>query len=87
MLMIVTAYLGSREFAERLGIVPETLRRWVRSGRVTPAGRTPTGQLRFTEAQVAEVLAGPRRLTERAQDIEAHVLQAREEMRRLRREL
>ena len=48
--------LTSREFARRLGVVPETVRRWVRGGRLNPFGRTPTGQLRFHVDQVAVLL-------------------------------
>ena len=75
--------LTSREFAQRCGVVPETVRRWVRAGRVSPAGATPGGQLRFAEAQVDEALGrGP---SERALDIEAHVRSSLARLRARRR--
>ncbi len=76
--------LSSREFAGRVGVTPETVRRWVRNGRVLSWGKTPTGQLRFHPDQVRELLQGPRP-TERAQDIEAHVLAAKRRVERLRK--
>lgn len=77
--------LTSRAFAELVGVVPETLRKWVRRGLIVPAGRTPTGQLRFSEAQVAEALqvGSPCPSEQRAQDLEAHVMASRERARRL----
>ena len=43
--------------AERgLDVSYETIRRWVRAGRLEPWGRTPTGQLRFLEEQVIDSL-------------------------------
>jgi len=77
--------LSTRAFADRLGVVPETVRRWVRAGRITPAGRTPTGQLRFSEEQVADVLSGPASASGRAADLEAHVAASMARIRRLRR--
>jgi predicted site-specific integrase-resolvase len=75
--------LSTRQFADRVGVVPETVRRWVRSGKLGPYGRTPTGQLRFTQIQVEQALGlGP---TARAQDLDAHVLAARRKVERLRR--
>lgn len=75
------AVLTSRQFAALLGVTDETVRRWVRAGRVEPHGKTPTGQLRFVPSQVDEVLSRPVAMTERAQDIEAHALGARERAR------
>lgn len=76
--------LTSRQFAGRVGVTDETVRRWVRAGRLRPYGRTPTGQMRFAESQVAEVLSVPdSKPTERAQDLEAHVSAARERARAL----
>lgn len=86
--------LSSREFAARLGVQPETVRKWVRKGRIPPpAVRLPPrrdgkpGQLRFTEAQVEEAIrlhSGAPELSERAQDIEAHVLAARARLKIVR---
>ncbi|MBX3467273.1 MAG: helix-turn-helix domain-containing protein [Planctomycetes bacterium] len=73
--------LTSRQFAARCGVTDETIRRWVRGKRITPHGRTPTGQMRFHPDQVAEVLAARAAPTERAQDIEAHITVARERAR------
>lgn len=75
--------LNTRAFALACGVVPETVREWVRLGYITPDFRTPRGKhLRFTQAQVDEVKQG--RPSERAMDIEAHVLaaRARQRMRR-----
>lgn len=38
---IMTAYLHTADAAAQLGVHPETLRRWVRAGIVTPTWRTP----------------------------------------------
>lgn len=72
--------LTSREFASRVAVTDRTVRDWVKRGLLAPAGRTPTGQLRFAEAQVEEVLARGRP-SERARDIEVHVLAARQRLR------
>lgn len=64
--------LTTREFADAIGVVPETVRRWVRGGKLTPAGETLGGHKRFLESQVAEVL-GSRGLTKRAQLLCDHV--------------
>ena len=81
------AYMDSRQFAARIGVVPETVRKWVRQGKLRPAGRLLGGQYRFTEEQVLELLRAPRPLPERARAIEAHVLEARAKLaaRRKRR--
>lgn len=76
--------LSSRELATRLGVTPETVRRWCRDGRLVPAGVTPGGQLRFSEDQVRLALGGPAP-AERALDLEAHVrAQAERAVARLR---
>lgn len=73
-------YLTAREFGAALGVTDRTVRDWVRQGLVDPAGRTPTGRLRFTEDQVRQAVERGRP-SERARDIEAHVLAARERLR------
>lgn len=78
--------LTTRQFAERVGVVPETIRRWVRAGHLRPAGRTPTGQHRFAPEQVEATLHGPV-LTDGAQEIAAHVQAAQARLRRLPRVL
>ncbi|MCO5168057.1 MAG: helix-turn-helix domain-containing protein [Planctomycetes bacterium] len=72
--------LTSREFAARLAVTDRTVRDWVKKGLLVPACRTPTGRLRFSEGQVEEIVERGRP-TERARDIEAHVLSARERLR------
>jgi excisionase family DNA binding protein len=47
--------IGIKKAAERLGIHPETLRRWDRAGRIT-AYRTPTGIRRFKLADLDNFL-------------------------------
>ena len=44
--------LTVREVADRLRVEPESVRRWVKEGKLTVAGRTPGGQLRFNEEDV-----------------------------------
>lgn len=88
----MTRLLTSRQVADRLGIQPETLTKWIRTGRIAPpATRLPPGkdgkpgQYRWTEAEVAEILRGrapaPGAPSERAQDIEA-LLQASQQRAR-----
>lgn len=67
-------------FARLVGVTPETIRRWVREEKLRPAGRTPGGQLRFTEDQVDTLLSGERP-TGLASALEAHVLAARAKLR------
>ena len=82
------APLSARAFAARCGVVPETVREWVRQGKLVPVGRTPGGHLRFSEDQVSAFLAGGGPvLSERAKDIQAHVMAARARLRMLRRAL
>lgn len=70
--------LDTKAFAKRVGVHPKTVARWVQAGDIVP-GRTPGGRYRFTEAHVALVLRG--RASERALDLEAHVLASRAAMR------
>lgn len=66
--------LNTAEIARAVGVTSETIRRYVREGRLVPAGRLPGGQLRFRPEQANELLASPApgpRLA--AQDVEVHV--------------
>lgn len=67
-------------FAHACGVKPETVRRWVRRGLLQPHGRTLGGHMRFRADQVADAL-GASQPSERALDLEAHVLAAREKAR------
>ena len=40
------------EAARMLGVHPSTLRRWDKKGILTPSYRTPTGERRYTEADL-----------------------------------
>jgi len=70
--------MSTRAFAARVGVHPKTVLRWIADESLVP-GRTPGGRYRFTEAHVALVLRG--RASERALDLEAHVLAARAALR------
>ena len=76
-----SAYMGTAAFARLVGVSPDTIRSWVRAGLLEPAGRTVTGRLRFTEAQVSSAV----RPSERALAIEATVMAARQALRLARR--
>jgi len=43
------------EFANRLGVIPDTVRRWERSGKISP-DRTHGGHRRYTEKDVKQAL-------------------------------
>lgn len=49
-----TTFLTSAEVAKRLRVHVETVRRWARSGLLTPV-RTPGGQMRFPSEQVDDL--------------------------------
>jgi excisionase family DNA binding protein len=44
-----------KEFSNRLGVIPDTVRRWERSGRIQP-NRTKGGHRRYTEEHIRQVL-------------------------------
>lgn len=79
--------ISARALGELVGVEAETVRRWVRKGRLEPAGRTLGGHLRFHPQQAKEILQaglGDRGLAQRAREIEDHVLVARAKLRLLR---
>lgn len=41
-----------REFASKIGVSTQTVRRWEKEGKITPAYRTPSGHRMFTQEQV-----------------------------------
>ena len=43
------------EAARMLGVHPSTLRRWDKKGILTPSYRTPTGERRYTEADLKAI--------------------------------
>jgi excisionase family DNA binding protein len=53
---VTTPLLTAREVAERLGVFPGTVLRWVRRGEL-PAIQLPGGALRFSETALDEWLA------------------------------
>lgn len=52
-------FLSINEFARLVGVHPQTVRLWDKSGHLLPHHRTPGGQRRYTIGQVQEVLASP----------------------------
>lgn len=77
--------MDTRAFAELVRYQPDTIRKMVRAGRIRPHSYTITGRLRWSQAQVDELLSGgpPEAPSERQQDLEAHVMAARERARSL----
>lgn len=51
-----TKLLSTSEAAARLGVHPQTLRKWERNGLIPHAIRTPGGRRRYDAAQIAEML-------------------------------
>jgi excisionase family DNA binding protein len=47
--------LTTSEVAERFRVHPATVRRWVEADRIKPAFVTPTGQLRFSKADIDDM--------------------------------
>ncbi|MDF1666329.1 MAG: helix-turn-helix domain-containing protein [Planctomycetota bacterium] len=76
--------LSTREFANRVGVGQETVRRWIKTGDLIPFGRTPKNHYRFHQDQIWEtvqrVASNPR-----ASDIATHIQASREKIRRLRK--
>lgn len=78
--------ISTRELAEKIGVTPETVRRWVRSRKIEPFGRTPSGQYRFEVQQAEDILRGyTAPLKGRALDIALHIQVARQKIQHLRR--
>ena len=46
-----------------LGVHPSTLRRWDKKGILTPSYRTPTGERRYTEADIVAAREATKRTT------------------------
>jgi excisionase family DNA binding protein len=53
--------ITTRDLARHLQVHPETVREWVRNGRITPAAVTPGGQFRFDLDDVLRQLGQPRK--------------------------
>lgn len=51
--MAEVVLLTTTEVAKRLGVDPSVVRRWVSSGKITPAVTTPGGHYRFEEKSLA----------------------------------
>lgn len=51
-------YLSTDGLADALDVHPETVRRWVRAGKLSPTMRTPGGQARYELADVRQQLTG-----------------------------
>jgi len=50
-----------QEFAARIGVVPSTVRKWEKSGKISPA-RTTGGHRRYTERDIKEILRSDNKL-------------------------
>jgi excisionase family DNA binding protein len=46
--------LTTDQFAERIGVHPQTVRTWVKRGLISPHHKTPSGRNVFTQSQVEE---------------------------------
>lgn len=76
--------LSTRDFADLVGVTPETIRRYVRDGLLGfDAHARLRGRLRFRADQVDELLQAR---TQRSQDLEDRVAMSIEKMRRIRKE-
>lgn len=73
--------LTTRQFGAHVGVTARTVRRWIKHSQLVPHGQTPTGQYRFHPSQVTAILSKPE-LNTRANEIAAHMLVAREKVRR-----
>lgn len=51
-------YMTTSEFAERIGIHPQTLRKWDKSGTLKAHHKTASGRRYYSEEQAQEFLNG-----------------------------
>lgn len=49
-------YMTTTEFAERIGVHPQTVRDWDKTGKLSPHHRTLGGKRRYSEEQIQEVI-------------------------------
>ena len=49
-------YMTTSEFAERIGVRPQTLRKWDKNGTLKAHHKTPRGRRWYTEEQALEFL-------------------------------
>ena len=54
--MVARRMVSIKEVVEYLGIVPQTLRRWEREGKLMPAERTPGDRRRYDLARLSKVV-------------------------------
>ena len=52
--------MNSKQFAEKCGVEPRTLRRWILNGDIAPLYRTGGGHAYFTEDHLAAILDHPK---------------------------
>lgn len=64
--------ITTRELADLVGVTRETVTRWIREGRIVPAGRLPGGRYRLRREQADEILAGGDRVA-RAGEHESYI--------------
>lgn len=51
-------FMTVEEFANRIGVHPQTVRTWDRQGILLPHHKTPSGRRLYTEEQVKEYFEG-----------------------------
>ncbi|MCL2201108.1 MAG: IS607 family transposase [Oscillospiraceae bacterium] len=59
-----TKEMSITEFAETLGVIPDTVRRWEREGEIKPK-RTSGGHRRYTQQDVYDILGTPETIQKR----------------------
>lgn len=54
-----TRYMTTSQFAKRIGVHPQTLRKWDKNGTLPAHHKTPSGRRYYSEAQASAFLKEP----------------------------